>query len=150
MQNPTYLDNFCGLHLPFHEGKYQKWLKILQNPLEKLLGLDGVNQVYAQAASAPDQWQFLAGILNGLNVDYDVVPEDLARIPAKGPVVVVANHPFGGVEGVILPDLLGKVRQDVKILANYMLRPISELRDLFIYVDPFGTKDAAQSQPEPV
>ncbi len=79
--------------------------------------------------------------------DYQLAPEDLARIPAQGPVVVVANHPFGGVEGVILPALLGTVRQDVKILANYMLRPVTELRDLFIYVDPVWHQRFRQSQP---
>ena len=145
METSAYPDEFRSLHLPFTKGKYHTWHKIFQNPLEKLLCLDGVNRVYAQAASAPDQWQFLARILQGLNVDYEVMPEDLAGIPARGPVVVVANHPFGGVEGVILPALLGRVRQDVKILANYLLRPIHELRDLFIYVDPFGSKDAAKA-----
>lgn len=145
METTVYPDEFCSLHLPFTKGKYHNWHKILQNPLERLLCLDGINRVYAQAASAPDQWQFLARILQGLNVDYEVGPEDLAGIPTRGPVVVVANHPFGGVEGVILPALLGRVRQDVKILANYLLRPIHELRDLFIYVDPFGSKDAAKT-----
>ncbi len=145
MQNNTYPDNFCGLHLPVNQGKYHKWLKVLQNPLEKLIRLDGINRVYAQAVAAPDQWQFLADILKGLKVRYQSAQEDLSRIPAQGPVVVVANHPFGGVEGVILPALLGTVRQDVKILANYMLRPITELRNLFIYVDPFGTKDSARA-----
>ena len=71
--------------------------------------------------------------------------EDLARIPAQGPVVVVANHPFGGVEGIILPSLLGKVRRDVKILANYLLQPVTELQDLFIYVDPFGTNHSTKA-----
>ena len=146
MQNNTNLNNnFCGLHLPVNQGKYQKYLKVLQNPLERFIRLDGINRVYAQATAAPDQWQFLADILKGLKVRYQLAPEDLPRIPAQGPVVVVANHPFGGVEGVILPLLLGTVRQDVKILANHLLRPVTELRDLFIYVDPFGTKDSARA-----
>jgi putative hemolysin len=144
--NNTYVDNnFCGLHLPVNRGKYQNWLKVLQNPLEKFFCLDGINRVYAQATTAPDQWQFLADILKGLTVDYQLAPEDLSHIPTSGPVVVVANHPFGGVEGVILPTILGTVRQDVKIMANYVLRPVTELRDLFIYVDPFGSKDSARA-----
>jgi len=140
LESNTYLNNFYGLHLPVYRGKYQSWLNVLRDPLEMAIGLNQINRVYAQAASAPDQWQFLSDILHGLNVRYDLAEGDLSRIPSQGPVVVVANHPFGGVEGVILPALLGRVRQDVKILANYMLRPISELQDLFIYVDPFGTK----------
>ncbi len=136
-------DTFCGLKLPPATNKYFNWLNRLPNPLERLICLKQVNQIYAQAAAAPDQWQFLSSLLAALNVSYDLTTADLTRIPAQGPAVVVANHPFGGVEGIILPSLLGQVRQDVKILANYLLQPVTELQDLFIYVDPFGTSQSA-------
>lgn len=139
MQENIFKDTFCGLNLPSTTGKYFDWLNLFHSPLEKLIGLKQVNQIYARAAAAPDQWQFLARLLSSLNVHYDLSAVHLARIPTHGPVVVVANHPFGGVEGIILPSLLGKVRRDVKILANYLLQPVTELQDLFIYVDPFGT-----------
>jgi putative hemolysin len=139
------VDSFRGLHLPDLGGPQKKWLNILKNPLEMLIGLNRINRVYAQATSAPDQWEFLSRILGGLKVRYEVTEKDLGRIPSQGPVVVVANHPYGGVEGVILPLLLGRVRQDVKILANYMLRDVNELREMFIYVDPFGTKDSTRA-----
>jgi putative hemolysin len=145
LQGNTIQDNFCGLNLPANTGKYFNWLNLFQSPLEKLIGLKQVNQIYARAAAAPDQWQFLARLLSALNVHYDLSAVDLARIPTHGPVVVVANHPFGGVEGIILPSLLGKVRRDVKILANYLLQPVTELQDLFIYVDPFGTNHSTKA-----
>jgi len=53
-------------------------------------------------------------------------------------VVVVANHPFGALEGVVLAELLTRVRPDVKVMANYLLGRIPELRELFFFVDPFG------------
>ena len=145
MQGNTIQDNFCGLNLPANTGKYFNWLNLFHSPLEKLIGLKQVNQIYARAAAAPDQWQFLARLLSALNVHYDLSAVHLARIPTHGPVVVVANHPFGGVEGIILPSLLGKVRRDVKILANYLLQPVTELQDLFIYVDPFGTNHSTKA-----
>ncbi len=140
-----YPTDFRGLSLPVTQGKFHKVCRALRHPLEKLICLHRINHVYARAASAPDQWQFLTALLQSLNVHYNLAEEDLSRIPARGAVVVVANHPFGGVEGIILPALLGRVRRDVKVLANYLLRPVTELQDLFIYVDPFGGEAAARS-----
>ncbi len=75
---------------------------------------------------------------------------DLKRIPAEGPLVVVANHPFGGIEGIILASLLHKVRPDVKLMANYLLQHIPEMRDLLIFVDPFGTGAATRFNYKPL
>ena len=116
-----------------------------QQLLAKLICLARLNQVYARAASATDCWEFSATLLQVLQVRYEVEPEDLSHIPRQGPLVVVANHPFGGIEGIILLDLLGRVRQDVKLLANYLLRQVKELRERFIYVDPFGHRGSAHA-----
>ena len=56
---------------------------------------------------------------------------DLHRVPRRGPVVAVANHPFGMVEGVILGSLLLRVRPDVKFLANSMLSNVPAWRIRF-------------------
>jgi len=68
------------------------------------------------------------------------VPDaDQARIPARGPVVAVANHPFGVLDGAILTVLLTRVRPDVKILTNFLLDDVPELAGHCIFVDPFHT-----------
>ncbi|TXZ86632.1 hemolysin, partial [Vibrio cholerae] len=54
------------------------------------------------------------------------------QIPTQGPVVIVANHPLGAIEGVILADLVGQVRKDVKVLANQLLKRLPEIEPLFI------------------
>lgn len=58
---------------------------------------------------------------------------------------MVANHPLGCVEGVILAELLLCVRSDVKILANQYLKLVPELASLFIGVDVFEGSDAAKA-----
>jgi putative hemolysin len=58
--------------------------------------------------------------------------------------VVVANHPFGGLDGLLLAQLLLQRRVDVRVLVNRHLARISELQDLFISVDIFGGRKAAR------
>ncbi len=82
-------------------------------------------------------------LLRALNVEYKVAENDLASIPKKGPTIVVANHPFGILDGVIIADLLIKARPDVKILTNHLLSHVPWLREYCIFVDPFGKTESA-------
>ncbi|HEM49053.1 MAG TPA: lysophospholipid acyltransferase family protein, partial [Caldithrix sp.] len=59
--------------------------------------------------------------------------------------VIIANHPYGGIEGIAIAVLLSRIRSDFKILANHFLSIIPELRDIFIFVDPFKTKNSFTS-----
>src|SRR5438045_4360406 len=108
------------------------------NPiLEKLLSLDKLREVYT-ASCKPDGTNIFNRILKHMNVACSVSDSDLARVPATGATVVVANHPFGILDGVLLGALLLKVRPDLKILTNYMLTGVPELDEYCIPLDPFG------------
>ena len=86
-------------------------------------------------------------LLEALDVHYAVSQTDVERIPREGPLLVVANHPFGILDGVIAGDVLCRVRPDVKILTNRMLGAIRWLRPYCFWVDPFGTAESVrQSQ----
>jgi putative hemolysin len=63
-----------------------------------------------------------------MRIDFRVDSADQSRIPASGPVVVVANHPYGVLDGALLTVLLTRVRPDVKILTNFLLSDIPELQ----------------------
>ncbi|MDX1979132.1 MAG: lysophospholipid acyltransferase family protein [Bryobacteraceae bacterium] len=82
--------------------------------------------------------QIYERFLSALGVGCHCPPEDLARIPKTGPAVVVANHPFGLLEGPLLGSLLTAVRPDVKFLANSVLAGVRQLTSVVIPVDPFG------------
>ena len=112
-------------------------------PLERLLGVKRCRELYADIADqAPERFADVA--LERLGVKFEPSPEEMARIPAAGPLVVVANHPFGGIEGLMLIALLRRVRSDVKVMANYLLQRIPQLADMVIPVDPFGASDSAR------
>jgi putative hemolysin len=70
----------------------------------------------------------------------NITEEDIKKIPVVGPLIVIANHPFGGLDGIILSSILTRIRQDVKILGNYLLHHVPAIRDLIIPVDPFRKK----------
>ncbi len=111
--------------------------------LERMLALPALNQVYADAHQKSDAREFCDRVLEALNIVYSVEPSGHKPVPSSGPFVVVANHPFGGAEGLILAALLKRIRPDVKLLANSLLHCIPEMRDLFLFVDPFGGSTAA-------
>jgi putative hemolysin len=80
-----------------------------------------------------------------LDTQVGVSLDDQARIPATGPVVVVANHPFGAIEGMILAHVLFQRRADVKVLANYLLAQVPQAQEFCIFVDPFDRPHSAQA-----
>ncbi len=120
-----------------------RWRTLALKPLEGLLGLADCERLYQSLAALEDPRAFVRATLEGLAVQCRPLNEGRKQIPAEGPTVVVANHPFGGIEGLLLADLLLAVRPDVKILANYLLNRIPQLRPLLIPVDPFGRPTSA-------
>jgi len=71
-----------------------------------------------------------------LSVDHEVSDESLARIPREGPVVAVANHPFGGVEALVLATLLKGIRDDVRVVADHFVQRTPEMSETFLRADP--------------
>ncbi|EOD80909.1 putative hemolysin [Grimontia indica] len=118
---------------------------VIEKALESVTGLRALDKHYRRRPEGIDTDHFLSYTLDVLGIDYTVSAEDMKNIPATGSTVVVANHPLGGVEGVILAKLLRQVRPDMKVLANYYLKRIPELSDIFIGVDVFEGESARKA-----
>jgi putative hemolysin len=104
----------------------------------KFTPLGRVRDLYRRVQESPEGFT-LKNLLSAMRIRLRVDPADEARIPLSGPVVVVANHPYGVLDGAILAVLLKRVRSDVKVLTNFLLDDVPELAEHCIFVDPFQT-----------
>jgi putative hemolysin len=110
--------------------------------LESALGLATLDTLYARRSSE----DFLGEALALLGVTVEASAADVAQIPAAGPVVVVANHPTGALDGLVLASVVRRVRPDLRLLGNHLLHRIPEMQPWTIAVDPFaaGTMTSAR------
>jgi putative hemolysin len=96
-----------------------------------------IGRAYARAAAGPSTDEFSTRALRELDVAIAIATDDLHQIPATGPLIVVANHPFGALDGLLLLELIGRRRSDAKLLGNELLKHIAPLRDRLLLVDVF-------------
>jgi putative hemolysin len=127
-----------------------KAVPLVKGILERIFQVRQLNQLYSQTCLGPDRQHFYDKILDGLHCSYRVAPEDLDRVPKSGPVIVVANHPFGAIEGIALASIMLSVRSDAKLVANFLLSCIHELRETLIFVDPFGMSESIHANVKPM
>ncbi len=118
--------------------------------LARLLSLPSIEDLYRRLPPDARGAAFVDAVLAAMDVRIRVAAGDVARIPRTGPVLVVANHPFGGLEGLVLAKMLLAVRRDARIMANFLLARIPELREVFVFVDPFGGGAAAAGNIRPL
>ncbi|MCT9842519.1 lysophospholipid acyltransferase family protein [Leclercia adecarboxylata ATCC 23216 = NBRC 102595] len=108
----------------FHEEEFRQFAADHRH----LKGLDMVEQV-----------------LDHLDILCTIPAHDLEQIPTHGPLIVMANHPTGTLDGLALLYAVSRVRRDVKVVTNRMLTHLEPLSSLFIPVDNMGGRTAKSS-----
>ena len=88
---------------------------------------------------------FFAAAVRSLAIDVRYDPAALAAVPATGPVVVVANHPYGVLDGIVVSWLVQKVRPDFLVLTNAVLLRAPEIADYVLPVDFAPTEEATRT-----
>jgi putative hemolysin len=115
--------------------------KVMMN----LLRINRLNKLYEELSDVQGI-AFIDGLIEKLELDYEVREDELKRIPVDGPFITVSNHPFGGIDGLLLVKVLSGVRTDIKIMANFMMKRIDPVHEFILPVNPFEKrKDRASS-----
>jgi len=112
--------------------------------LMELMKINQVNELFAQAQpkQGPD---FVDAILEGCGIDIEFDERELKNLPADGAFIAIANHPYGGIEGMVLLKILCMARPDSKLMANFLLKKIPNLSDYFVAVNPFENVEHSSS-----
>ena len=109
-----------------------------------VLRFNKLNKIYDRIGQKKGV-EFIDELLSILEINYEFDQKELKKIPSSGSFIVVCNHPFGGLDGLLLMKILSEVRPDVKVLANFLLKRVEPISDFFLAVNPFETNQGAAS-----
>jgi len=116
----------------------------LSKLLMYVLRVNAINKVYSKVADKRGL-EFIDGVIEELDVKFEISPDDLKRIPKTGSFITVSNHPFGGIDGILLIRAIGEARPDYKVLANFILSKIKPIEEFFFPVNPFEKRKGEKS-----
>jgi putative hemolysin len=127
-----------------YAGADDPWLKrTLIRAIERATGQPYLKRLYeqylAERTTRAAFWDEAIARLN-LKLDCDFAPLD--TWPRKGPLVVVANHPYGVLDGIVICHIIARVRGDFLVLTHELLTRTEELRPYLLPVDFSETDDA--------
>lgn len=110
---------------------------IIEEILLKIIKYKRLNKVYSENYDK-DPLLLINSLLDELELKYDLPEEDLGNIPDTGSFITVSNHPYRGIDSMLLFKILYEKRRDFKIMANYLLQNIEPLNNIIL---PIGSSE---------
>lgn len=119
-KNPALLKWMPGFLLRYIKRvTHEDWMNEVLDRVDHLHGIDFAN-----------------GLIRELNIDVELVGAE--HIPKTGGIIIAANHPLGGIDGIALMQAVGKVRTDIRFLVNDLLMAFKNFQPLFIPINKHG------------
>lgn len=114
--------------------------------IERITGQPELKRMYLEHQNNPKPGEsFWDAAMNKLRLKIDLNEQDLSEIPRTGPVIIVANHPFGVLDGLMVCWLISRVRNDFKVLTNALLNRAEEIKPYLLPIDFEETKAALET-----
>ncbi|MGX5688142.1 GNAT family N-acyltransferase [Arcticibacter tournemirensis] len=116
----------------------------LASLLMEIMKINDVNAAFSKAHHL-EGIDFIDKILEILGIRVEFDEAELKNIPRSGAFIAIANHPYGGIEGLVLLKVLCTVRPEARLMANFILKKIPNLSEYFIAVNPFENIEHSSS-----
>lgn len=114
--------------------------------IERITGQPELKRMYLEHQNNPKPGEsFWDAAISKLQLKIDLNEADLSEIPRTGPVIIVANHPFGVLDGLMVCWLISRVRNDFKVLTNALLNRAEEIKPFLLPIDFEETKAALET-----
>jgi putative hemolysin len=112
-----------------------------------LLRFKRINKFYAKNFHKSGL-EFIDSMIEQLRIKFEINEDELNNIPAEGPFITISNHPFGGIDGMLLIKMISPKRPDYKVVPNFLLKRIEPLTQYIFNENPFEDRPAdRRSQP---
>ena len=122
--------------------------KIIKNAINKfanaIIHQEEINKFLLENSHL-GSFEFIENALEALNFKYSLSNTDLQNIPSSGRVVIIANHPLGGLDAFALIKAVSSVRKDIKVIANDFLNTITPLKPIILDINNFQNRQSKES-----
>ncbi|WP_170348599.1 lysophospholipid acyltransferase family protein [Ruegeria atlantica] len=120
-------------------------IKLMENTTGRLRLIKRADGYEKEVAKGRDFWSVMVGRY-GLSLD--IVDGSLTNIPTTGPLILIANHPYGILDGLMMGHILSQTRGDFRILANHVFRKAEDLNKIVLPISFDETKEAMRQNLE--
>jgi putative hemolysin len=120
-------------------------IRVMENMTGRISLIKRAQGYDRDVADGRDFWQVM---VERYGLSLDVVAGSLDNIPREGPLVLIANHPYGILDGLMMGHILSQVRGDFRILANHVFRKAQDLNRVILPISFDETKEAVKQNLE--
>ncbi|MDQ0469664.1 lysophospholipid acyltransferase family protein [Labrys wisconsinensis] len=136
----------ANVHFTYADPTFSLPKRALIRAIETVTGQPRLKRLYLANRRNPVAGEsFFAAAVRQLELDVRFDRSQLAGIPASGPCVIVANHPYGVLDGVVIAWLIEQVRRDFVILTHALLLNAPEAAVSLLPVDFSETPEALKT-----
>ncbi|WP_282118510.1 lysophospholipid acyltransferase family protein [Ruegeria atlantica] len=120
-------------------------IKLMENTTGRMRLIKRADGYEKEVADGRDFWSVM---VERYGLSLDVVGGSLSNIPRTGPLILIANHPYGILDGMMMGHILSETRGDFRILANHVFRKAEDLDNIVLPISFEETKEAMKQNIE--